>query len=55
MFTCSICKKQTIEVVYSHDLVWCEQCYRKNQREIVMSNSYPPKPEDRSEAGLDDE
>lgn len=54
MFTCSICKEQTLEVVYSHSLVWCEQCYRKNQREIAMSNCYPPIPEDASEAGQDD-
>lgn len=54
MFTCSICKEETLEVVYSHSLVWCEQCYRKNQREIAMSNCYPPIPEDASEAGQDD-
>lgn len=52
MFTCSVCDKQTLEAIYTHLLVWCEECYRKNQREIAMSNSYQP--EDKSEAGQDD-
>ena len=40
MFTCSACKEQVIEVWYSHDLVWCAVCYRKNQREILMSEEH---------------
>jgi len=53
MLECSICKSETIEAVYSNNLVWCESCYHKSLRADDAERTDIPAIGDMSDAGMD--